>query len=169
MHASPLRRHLLVMMLFGAAGCYAPDRAECTLTCARTSECVGGQVCSRQGVCAGSATDCAGQLASDAGAHDAAPGPDATGHDARPASDAAPADAAALVTLHLHVDGKGRITTDLGFVCDSQGAQHGDCTLAVAAGGAVTLVAAGEGNEEFQAWVGLACAGAPATCAFTPS
>lgn len=170
MSAAPPPPHLLVLGLLGAGACYAPARAECSLTCASDSECVGGQVCSAQGVCAGSAIDCAEHLATDAGARDAAADHDAPAHvDARPPIDAPPVDAAPMVTLHLHDDGKGSITTNQGVVCDSQGPQHGDCTLAVVAGVPLTLVAAGEGNEAWKAWIGPACIGQPATCSFTPT
>lgn len=182
MSAAPLHRLCLVLFLGAAAGCYEPNLADCALTCESNSDCFGGQVCSAQRLCAGTAVSCGQQPGGDAGvdqdaafrvdaAHpvDAPPQVDAPRQvDARTPTDDAPPDAAPMVTLHLHDDGKGRITTNLGFTCDSADPQNGDCLVVVVAGVAVTLAATGEANEVFQSWSGPACVGQSATCTFTP-
>jgi hypothetical protein len=170
----------VVVSVAVVGACYAPELRDCTVSCASSSDCSGGQICGGAHLCA--APEVAGQCAvslpmdaapldaradtrdarRDASARDAAPRPDA------PRIDAAPPDAARSVILHLHVDGSGEITTAAGATCNGQGPQHGDCLIEVLEGVAITLDATGEGGQVFQQWTGQACSGGDAVCVLTP-
>ncbi len=153
--------------LLAIASCYSPQLDDCALKCEAATDCAGGQTCGSDHLCA--ATDVAGHcaqlLSQDAGVGDGGIGPsDASPPDAVRAVDAGP-----QVIAHLHDDGMGMITTNTGYVCDSQGAQHGDCMVDVAEGVPLTLQATGEGGQVFQQWSGQACAGTSPSCTFTPT
>jgi hypothetical protein len=153
------------------AGCYAPDAPECTLACARDTDCITSQACTSDGFCAASAaTLCAQrQLGVDA----PSPVADAGAADARTA-DARPADAhladastgsggTTWVSVHVTVQGEGMVTASNGTVCTH------DCTFAVAAGVPMTFQAApGSTGQVFQKWSGD-CMGQPALCHATPN
>lgn len=144
--------HLLCLALAttAVAGCYAPDLRDCTVTCTAGTDCASGQVCGRDGFCA--SADVAGQCdrLGDAGVRPDAPPPPP-----------------AKITLHVQIDGPGRVTIAGVGVC-SKDVANGDCTWQVAPG-ALTAVPEAFEDKHFEHWTTPPCSAMPTAtpCAFT--
>ena len=149
-----------------AAGCYAPELRDCTLSCGAESDCAQGQVCGSDHFCA--SPEIAGRCSSlpgDAGSNDRDAGVDgAKLPDARPD---APPDAATHAALTVSIEGQGRITVQ-GFTCDKAGPQNGMCVITLPLAMLVTAQAQGYPDWRFDKWTSATCATTPiATCTFT--
>lgn len=138
------------------AGCYSPDLADCTVTCASAADCGGDQVCTA-GVCAREGVSCMV----------AAPGVDAVAMidpDAGIEPDAAP-DAPPpppTTTLRVKIRDKGRVTPSGMTACT-----QGECTYTVEVGQTITLTANADLGYRFEKWE-EACTGHPlAVCTIT--
>jgi hypothetical protein len=161
-------RAATVAALLGPA-CYSPSLRDCTLGCAAATDCANGQVCGADHLCAAPAiagrctADAGGDATRDGDGADAAIHADARPPDATSPADARPPDAAPTITIHVHVDGKGRVVLGSGGTCSH------DCMLQAVLGVANTLTAIPRGGSEFDAWSGAACTGQGPICAFTPA
>jgi len=164
------RRFALVLLV--APACYSPELRDCTVSCAAESDCATGQVCGSDQLCA--SPDVAGHCASlpvDGGVppiRDAAHPVDAetiVSPDAQP-------DAPTTTTLHVQVEGQGRVViTGIGS-CDSAAPQKGDCWFGVLLDAAVSAQAVAHTDWRFDKWTTMTCGGDNAnnaTCDFTPS
>jgi hypothetical protein len=130
------------------AGCYDPTLRDCTVSCSVAGDCIGGQICGADHLCA--SADLAGRCDQTATV------------DARPASDAA-IDAGLSVQLHVRVDGSGSVVLDGGGSCTK------DCMLPAPLGQPATLRAVQTDRKfVFAEWTSLACAGQGASCMLTP-
>ena len=123
-----------------ASGCYAPDLADCAVTCTADSECAGDQVCTGRGLCAGAVTACEGGNTSDAGA-------------------------SRTIVLRVAVMGEGKIAIAGGAECvpPGSGPMGEMCTLTVPAGPLV-IEAIPVDDDPFERWTSLVCAGQTARC-----
>jgi hypothetical protein len=132
----------VVTLAIAIAGCYAPVAPDCKLACTTDSDCISGQVCSSDHLCAGGdITSCANRTVSDGGTlADSGPPP---------------------IALHVMITGGGSVSVSVGAECTS-----GTCTYDVAPNTAVTLTAVDHGNNVFQTW-GMACMGQDRTCQLT--
>lgn len=160
----------MLAALAGAAGCYSPSLADCTVSCSGPSECASGQVCGTDGLCA--APEIAGRCAVppdaalDAGVVVDAPIAmmiDAAMPDAPPLP--------AMVRLRVQIVGKGRVVVDGRGTCSaSMGPGGGDCAFDVARGVAQTVRATPvQIDQWFLSWTSPTCRGQSATCTFTPT
>lgn len=140
--------------------CYAPELADCAVTCASSDDCGPGQACDADSWCA-SPTMAGRCERPDGGATNDA----AMVGDAFSVVDAAP-DAPAHVTLVVQIGGHGRVTIASVGTCADTAPGH-QCTFSVTTGIPRVLVAEGTGEDEFDRWTG-ACAGQGASCALTP-
>ena len=132
----------LALATVTAAGCYAPDVADCVLACANDRECVHGHVCGADGWCA--APMRAGHCG--AIAHDAGVQPDAP----------------TTIELRVRVDGGGSVMIIGIGTCDE------DCTWTIKPGiPRIAKAIAGE-DRQFDKWTG-ACAGQDENCALMPT
>ena len=133
---------LLIALALVLGACYAPEVRDCVLACSADTDCVGGQVCTADHLCAGPAlaSGCA-ELSRDGGV-----------------------DAPAPIALHIHIDGPGTVTVAGGNTCDGA-----DCTFPIAKNVPATLTAAPHGNHPFERWTSAICMGQPAVCTFTPT
>ena len=163
-----------------AAGCYGPELRDCVVSCAGVEECAGGQVCGSDGLCA--APEIAGTCGDrdaggifvdaalvdaalvdaalvDAGLHDGSPHPDAS-VDPIDASIDDPDAAAGPVSLHVVVDGMGRVRDDAhGILCTN------DCIYDFPSGTQLTLVAQTTNAAwDFQGWTAGPCTDGPSSC-----
>lgn len=130
---------IVVVLLVLAAGCYAPDLGDCTVTCTTDDECAGDQVCTARGVCAGAPAACDGAATTDAGA-------------------------TPMIALRVSVMGDGKVTIVGVGECDPPGGMT-SCTLSVPAGPLV--LAASSDEKPFDKWTTTVCAGQGATCHVT--
>lgn len=157
---------IVVVRLFAlfavlGSGCYDPAVRDCTVSCAGAGECASDQVCTADHYCAApSVASCTGPD------HDVVPvdAPRASSDGAPPQPDARPDAPAPMVSLHLHMDGKGTIAIDGGPSCT-----NADCHFPVPPGTSVTVQATGGTDFEFQSWMGGVCAFATTNpqCTFT--
>lgn len=145
--------------------CYQPSVRDCTVSCARVSDCAGDQVCGASGWCAAPDVACS------------SPDPDAAGVDgaATDGSDGdgmTPIDAPMMIDagadLRIVISGRGSVATDQpGVNCQTP---PGDCAHSVAPGTVVTLTAIdGPGNNRFVDWTTPNCMGMGRTCVLTVS
>lgn len=155
-----LRSTLAIAVLAALPACYTPDLRDCTVTCASSADCVGGQVCGGDHYCA--APDVAGtcaRLGADAGlpVDDDAP----PAQDARPRPDGPPPPQ--YVMLHFHVDGHGEIVAGA-FTCTA------DCVDHVLKGVPIDVVANATEDQDFVQWTAGPCMGSTSpTCTVTPT
>lgn len=147
------------------AACYSPDVRDCTVTCATSRECTGGQVCGDDHLCSAPGHACSATPdLSDAAIGDS--GSDDLPPDGRPD---APLDAApAMIDLHVHIDGAGRVVLLSGPVCDSDAPAKGDCHISVRAGVPQTATAEPHDHFMFDRWTSMTCATAGETCVLVP-
>jgi hypothetical protein len=142
-----------------AAACYGPDAPDCTLACTADSDCVSGQACTSDHLCATTGiTNC--------GAHGVIDGNNATGSDAGSGSGSGSAE---YVTLTLHVDGNGSASTNYGQTCESI-AMPKDCPFQVAKDVQLTVTATPHLTKMFDKWMGGPCDMVMiSTCMTTPT
>jgi hypothetical protein len=149
---------LRLLALAVVAACYSPEAPDCTLACTADSDCVSGQACTTDHMCAAtSITTC--------GAHATVDGNNATGSDAGMGSGSG---SATYVTLTLHVDGNGSASTSDGQTCDSL-VMPKDCPFQVVKGVQLTLTPTAHPTKMFDKWMGGMCDGQPNTCQITPT
>ncbi|MEJ7599815.1 MAG: hypothetical protein WKG01_18055 [Kofleriaceae bacterium] len=134
-----MRFALLSSLLLGA--CYAPELADCTVTCAREDECAADQACSG-GRCAASGVDCREE----------------------PTPTPVP-----RVALKVEVEGEGSVViTGVGVCAWQDGhASLETCNWMVDRGTALQLSAKIVTNKVFDKWTTAVCAGQDATCNVT--
>jgi len=141
-------------VLLFCAGCYGPDVPECTLACTADTDCVAGQACSHDGLCAASSETQCGQRQMPGDS--AEPGVDA-------GSGSGSGSGITTVSVHVTVHGPGTVVASTGTTCTS------DCTFAVEQGVPITFTAMPSSqNQHFDSWSG-ACAAQPASCHVTPN
>lgn len=141
--------------LVALGGCYSPAVRDCLVSCTSPGDCVSGQICGDDGLCAipKMAGRCA-SLSSDAGL----PGDPTTN-----------LDGSITVRLQVRITGEGSVAVEGRGTCSSQGSQRGDCTYDIAPG-IVQHVQAIEirMNEPFTRWTSTTCIGQSASCTFIP-
>jgi hypothetical protein len=131
----------LALLSLVLAGCYSPEALDCTVTCNAADECADGQVCGSDGFCAA---------------------PAAAGHCGGPDGGVA----SSLLSLHIAIDGPGKVSIDGVGVCDSDTEQDG-CTWSVQTGISLSLKAQAKHDHEFVEWT-VGCSGTSSSCALTP-
>ncbi|MGE0398841.1 MAG: hypothetical protein AB7T06_19185 [Kofleriaceae bacterium] len=133
---------LFVVMLVLVSGCYAPEISDCDVTCTTNDECAGDQVCTPEGLCAGSISACDENAVTDGGTP-------------------------RTIDLRVKVDGDGKVVIGGGLECDPEGGgPMGDmCTLMVPAGPLV--IEAVVGPKPFDKWTSIVCAGQGPRCEVT--
>ena len=150
----------LAVGLVALAGCYSPVARDCTVSCASPGDCVSGQVCGSDGLCA--APEVAGRCV--AVVTDGGPG-----HDARPSDASVSADAPSMVSLRVQISGKGSVIVLGRSTCSSLDPQHGNCTYDIVLGvPQVVRAAAIQSTDVFSKWSSATCGGQGATCRFIP-
>jgi hypothetical protein len=142
---------ILIVIAIALGACYSPTLRDCALACTSDGDCVAGQVCTDDRLCTWSTSSrrCAPVDAPIDGAR-------------------APDSSAAIVLLHVLVDGDGQVELVGVATCDSAAPQRGDCELPARARVPATLVATPHDGKMFERWTSTACAGQGATCTTTP-
>ena len=155
-----LRAPAAIALVFAAA-CYGPDAPDCTLACTMDSDCVSGQACTTDHLCAATGiTTC--------GAHAMTDGNAATGSDAGMGSGSG-SGSATYITLNLQVDGNGSASTSYGQTCDSIVGPK-TCPFQVAKGVQLTITATPHATKMFDKWTGGPCDQVDLpTCSTTPN
>ena len=139
--------------LVALAGCYSPTVLDCTVSCGSPHDCVSGQICGNDGLCA--APEVAGRCG---GLHDAALPRDAAG-----------SDGSAIISLHVQITGKGSVFVEGRGTCSSMDPQRGDCIFGIPLDVAQTVEAlAIEPDQAFTSWTSVTCNGPNARCTFIP-
>jgi hypothetical protein len=138
-----IRLHQVLLVLAILSGCYSPELRDCTVTCGGSDECASDQVCTK-GLCAAEGVSCGpgGNSATDAGI-----------------------DAGARVTVHVMIEGSGRVELQGAGVCGVGGDR--DCDISVARGAVTAPASAADGGHPFALWGSPAGNDQPATCMFT--
>jgi hypothetical protein len=142
-----------------AAGCYAPDVRDCVVACAGPDDCVAGQVCGSDGLCASAGV---------AGRCDEATAPDA--RDVSPPIDAPPPppiDApppppdAVVAVIRIEITGRGRVQLrgSLDEECRAMTSLGASCEYPAPAGMIVELRPKEEHDWVFAGWDHPACNG----------
>ena len=145
--------HTLAAGLAALAGCYSPRILDCAVSCSSPHDCVSGQVCGSDGLCA------APQIAGRCGGLT----------DAAPPHDADVADVPALVTLHVQITGRGSVFVEGHGNCSSLDPQHGDCMFSIPLAVAQTVQAlAIQPDQSFAGWTSATRNGVNARCTFVP-
>ncbi|MEO8842572.1 MAG: hypothetical protein ABI591_15795 [Kofleriaceae bacterium] len=137
------------MVVVVLAGCYAPDAPDCTLACTADTDCISGQTCTTDHLCAANLTTCGSQAITDGGV---------------PVTDAGP-----VVMLTVHVDKDGSVRDSNNDVCASPANEQIDCTFPVHAGDPLTITAVPNLTKQFDGWMGPPCMGQLAACQTTPA
>ena len=131
-----------------AAACYGPEAPDCTLACTMDSDCISGQACTSDHLCATTGvTSC--------GAHAMVDGNNAAGSDAGSGSGSG-SGSATYVTLTLQVDGNGSASTNYSQTCDSF-AMPKTCPFQVVKGAQLTVTATPHVTKQFDKWAGGPC------------
>lgn len=135
---------VFVIMLVLVSGCYAPEISDCDVSCTTNDECSGNQVCTPEGLCAGSIAACD----ENGGTVDGGATP-------------------RMIQLRVGVMGNGKVSIAGGPDCDPEGeGPMGDmCTLMVPAGPLV--IEAVVEDKPFDKWASIVCAGQGARCQVT--
>jgi hypothetical protein len=140
----------LLAALAALDGCYSPSILDCTVSCRSPEDCVRGQICGSDGLCAS---------------------PELAGHCRGPAMphDAAGFDGPVIVSLHVQVTGKGSVFVEGHGGCSTVDPQRGDCTFGIALNVAQTVQAVMiEPDQSFAGWTSMTCHGPSARCTFVP-
>jgi len=141
------------LAVLALAGCYSPTVLDCTVSCRSPDECIGGQICGHDGLCAAPAL--AGRCG---GLRDAALPHDTPG-----------SDGPAFVSLHVQVTGKGSVFVEGRGNCSSADPQHGDCSFDIPPNVAQTVQALEiQPDQSFTSWTSATCNGPNARCTFIP-
>ncbi|HEY6034629.1 MAG TPA: hypothetical protein VIV58_10230 [Kofleriaceae bacterium] len=154
-------RPLAVAIAFAGA-CYGPEAPDCTLACSADSDCVSGQACTTDHLCATGITTC--------GAHAMVDARSATETDADLGSGSGSGSGSATyVTLNLQVDGNGSASTSYGQTCDSITGPK-TCPFQVAKSVQLTITATPHVLKMFDKWTGGPCDQVmTSTCNTTPN
>jgi hypothetical protein len=132
-------------------GCYAPDAPDCTLACTANTDCISGQACTTDHLCAGTnITTCGVQATTDG----SVPGSDAgTG---------------TMITLTVQLEKDGSVRDSDNDVCNSPTNSPLECTFQVHSGEPLTITAIPDLTKQFDKWSGPPCMGQLAMCHTTP-
>lgn len=145
---------LTMAMVLALVGCYAPDAPDCTLACTANSDCISGQACTTDHLCAGtSITTC---------------GTEATTDGSVPGTDAGSGSGTTLITLMIHIDKDGSVHDSDSDICDSPTNSPIDCTFQVHSGEPLTITAIPNLGKQFDKWMGPPCMGQLSMCHTTP-
>jgi hypothetical protein len=141
------------------AACYAPDAPDCTLACAADSDCITGQSCTTDHLCAGAGiTACANQETTDAG--------NVAGTDAGSGSGSG-SGSGMMTTLTIQVQGGGGVQTNDGDFCDGTGDTMMTCMFSAPTGGSLVLTPVPHLLKQFDKWNGAPCMTQPLVCSTT--
>ncbi|CAN5337317.1 hypothetical protein BH11MYX1_BH11MYX1_39620 [soil metagenome] len=142
---------LKVTLAILCAGCYAPDAPDCVLACSANTDCISGQACTTDRLCAGpSVTTCGVQARMDGGsgmAIDAQPG---------------------QTEIDLTVSGAGTVQSSTGDTCTNPAKPPIDCTFQAPTEQDLTLTAIPPPGKALKEWTG-ACIGQSSVCHTTPT
>ncbi len=143
---------LRVGFVLAIAGCYAPEAPECVLACTADSDCIGGQACTTDHLCAASGvTACGAQAVTDGAVSGGDAGSGTT-----------------QIDVHLNVNGQGIVTSNHGDTCEATGGPPVNCTFKATAGQPLTLTAVASMGNAFKQWTGE-CGGQANPCHLTPT
>lgn len=141
----------LVFMLC-IASCYSPEAPGCVLACTANSDCIGGQACTTDHLCAATGvTTCGAQALTDGGETDIDAGSGET-----------------QVDVRISVNGVGKVTTSHGDTCNNIANPVLTCTFKATAGVALTLTATQTSSKPFKDWSGE-CSDMSNPCTVTPT
>jgi hypothetical protein len=144
---------IVVIAVF--VGCYSPEAPDCTLACTADTDCISGQACTTDHMCAAtSITTCSNQETPDAG--------HVAGTDAGSGSGSA-----ATVTVTIQVQGGGGVRTNDGDFCDGAGDMMNTCMFQVVAGEPMMLTPVPHVLRQFDKWMGPPCMNQPLGCSLT--
>jgi hypothetical protein len=132
-------------------GCYSPDAPDCTLACTADTDCISGQTCTTDHLCATTVTTCGSQAITDGSV---------------PGIDASPP---TMVTLTIHLDKDGSVRDSNSNICNSPTNMPIDCSFQVHNGEPLTITAYPNLTKQFDKWDGPACMGQLAMCHTTPA
>ncbi|HEX7703019.1 MAG TPA: hypothetical protein VF403_19915 [Kofleriaceae bacterium] len=139
-------------MLLALVSCYAPDAPDCTLACTANTDCISGQACTTDHLCAATnVTTCGVQATTDG----SVPGSDA-------------GSGTTMVTLMIHIGKDGSVRDSNNDICDSPTNTPLDCTFQVHSGDPLTITAIPDPTKQFDKWMGAPCMGQLAICHTTP-
>jgi hypothetical protein len=161
-----------IALSFVASACYSPDLRDCTVSCSAPGDCASGQMCGPQGFCAAPDVSCASGGGGGGGSSDAGvPIRDAHEVDAETIAPADampdPPDAPTQTTVHVKIDGQGRVTIIGVGTCESDPPQKGDCTFVVLPNIALIATASPYPDWRFEKWTSAQCmAESTTTCTF---
>ncbi len=142
---------LRAVWVMALIGCYSPDAPDCTLACTADTDCISGQTCTTDHLCAANLTTCGSQATTDGSV---------------PGIDAGPV---TTVTLMIHVDKDGSVRDSNNNICNSPTNMAIDCSFQVQSGVPLTITAFPNLTKQFEKWDGPACMGQPAICHTTPT
>jgi hypothetical protein len=140
---------LRAALLCAVVGCYSPEAPDCVLACTSNSDCISGQSCTTDHLCAAGVTTCGEQATTDGSVPKGS-------------------DAGIAATVAIHIDGDGSVRTSDNNTCDSPNGSPTDCTFNITIGDAMTLTALPHLTKQFQMWTGMPCMGQTFTCHTTP-
>jgi hypothetical protein len=151
-------RRCVCLLLAGLGACYQPGYRDCATTCVVDDDCAPGQVCGPDRWCAGPA------MAGKCGRHDGKP----DGGDEHDAASGSPDGALENGTLHLIVEGKGRIEADLAWItCEGTSPEEpAECSFDVELGTSLILTAVEIHHHwTFEGWAHDGCVSDGPACA----
>lgn len=141
-------------MVVALAGCYSPETPDCALACTASSDCISGQACTTDHLCAAAGVTTCGSMAITDGS---VPGSDAGSN------------APTMVSVMIHLDRDGSVRLSTNQNCTSPTNTPMDCVFQVASGVALTLTALPSSGQQFDKWMGPACMGQGYVCHTTPT
>ncbi len=146
----------IVVMSSFAIACYSPDAPDCALACTADTDCISGQACTTDHLCAASGiTTCGAHAVTDGGAGATADAAEGSG-------------SGGTVTLMIHVDKGGGVRLSTNQLCDTGiNTMATDCMYDVPAGKQLTATAYAHIGFQFDKWDGMPCMGQGTTCTFT--
>ena len=143
---------LRMALVLALVGCYAPDAPNCTLACTADTDCISGQACTTDHLCAGTnITTCGVQATTDG----SVPGIDA-------------GSGTTMVTLTIQIGKDGSVRDSDDDVCDSPTNMPLTCMFQVPSGDPLTITAIPDPEKQFDKWMGAPCMGQLAMCHTTP-
>jgi len=128
--------------------CYAPDLADCVVSCTSDSDCGGGQTCTDR-VCARDGVSCTAEPGTDAAALE---------------PDAMPDTSTDQTSLRVKIHELGSVTVPGREACTATA-----CTYDVDVGTPITLEAIPAGNRIFEKWEEACTGQLTTTCSITPA
>lgn len=146
----------VVALSLALTSCYAPDLADCAVTCGADRDCGGGQVCTA-GTCAREGITCTAIPGVDAPASVV----DASDPDAPHIPDSSDAP---VTTLRVKIKDLGRVTPDGFAACTT-----GECLYQLPAGQPIALTAVPAANRIFEKWEDACTGQLTPVCTITPT